>query len=82
MGVKLDKLLQKCSPDYFQQIKAMAYYLVHQGEALSNYKTWCASHIPDIAASLSSQNINDILDILHLEAPTDFCSKISKCCNQ
>ena len=60
--LKLDKLLQRCCPDYYQQIKAMAYYLVHQGDALSHCETWCDSHLPDIAATLSSQNISDILD--------------------
>ena len=60
--LQLDKLLQKCCPECYQQVKAMAYYLVHQGNALSHCENWCASHIPSIASTLTSQNISDILD--------------------
>lgn len=71
----LDKLLQECSPDYWQQIKAMAYYLVHQGDALSHCETWCASHIPDIAPTLYSQNISDILDKINIDTKQTFMAR-------
>jgi len=70
--LKLDKLLQKCCPNYYEQIKAMAYYLVHQGDALSHCETWCDSHIPDVAATLSSQNISDILDKISVDTKQTF----------
>src|SRR6185437_8147328 len=70
--LKLDKLLQKCSPDHYQQIKVMSYYLLHQGNALSHCETWCDSHMPDIAATLSSQNISDILDKISVDTKQTF----------
>jgi transposase len=73
--LKLDKLLQKCSPEYYQQIKAMAYYLVHQGDALSHCETWCDSHVPDIAATLTSQNISDILDKISVDTKQTFMAR-------
>lgn len=68
----LDKLLQDCCPQYYKQIQAMAYYLVHQGDALSHCETWCDSHIPSIAATLSSQNISDILDTISVDTKQTF----------
>ncbi len=73
--LQLDKLLQRCCPDYYQQIKTMAYYLVHQGDALSHCETWCDSHIPDIAPTLSSQNISDILDKIGVDTKQTFMAK-------
>ena len=71
----LDKLLQRCCPNYHQQLKAIAYYLVHQGNALSHCEAWCNSHMPDIAATLSSQNISDILDTISVGVKQTFMSE-------
>ena len=73
--LRLDKLLQKCCPDYYQQIMAMSYYLVHQGNALSHCETWCDSHIPNIATTLSSQNISDILDKINVDTKQTFMAE-------
>lgn len=71
----LDQLLQDCSPKHHEQIKAMAYYLVHQGDALSHCENWCASHMPQIAATLTSQNISDILDTITVGTKQTFMSE-------
>lgn len=71
----LDRLLQECSPKYHEQIKAMSYYLVHQGDALSHCESWCASHMPDIATTLTSQNISDILDTISVGTKQTFMSE-------
>ena len=60
----LDILLQDCCPKYYEQIKAMAYYLLHQGDALSHCENWCASYIPSMTFTLTSQNISDVLDTI------------------
>jgi len=71
----LDKLLQKCCPDYYQQVIAMAYYLVHQGDALSHCENWCASHMPNIASTLSSHNISNILDKINIRVKQTFMAE-------
>ena len=57
----LRKLLKSCFPQTYQQIMAMAYYLVVEGGALSFCSTWCKSHAPALATSLSSQRISEVL---------------------
>jgi hypothetical protein len=68
----LDKLLQGCCPQYYEQIKAMAYYLVHQGGALSHCENWCASHVPAVADTLTSQHITDILGAIDVNVKQTF----------
>ena len=73
--LELDRLLEYCCSKYHEQIKAMAYYLVHQGNALSHCENWCASHMPRIAGTLTSQNISDILDTITVGTKQTFMSQ-------
>lgn len=73
--LELDRLLEYCCPKYHKQIKAMAYYLVHQGDALSHCENWCASHMPEVANTLTSQNISDILDTITIGTKQTFMSQ-------
>lgn len=57
----LGKLLKSCFSETYQQIMAMAYYLVAEGGPLSYCSTWCNSHAPTLASSLSSQRISETL---------------------
>lgn len=75
MELELDKLLVYCCPKYHKQVKTMAYYLVHQGDALSHCENWCASHMPSIAGTLTSQNICDILDTITVGTKQTFMSQ-------
>ncbi len=71
----LDILLQDCCPKYYEQIKAMAYYLLHQGDALSHCENWCASHIPSMTFTLTSQNISDVLDTITVGTKQTFMAE-------
>lgn len=71
----LDTLLQQCCPKYHQQIKAMAYYLLHNGGALSHCAAWCNSHMPDIATTLSSGQITRILNEVNLDTKQTFMAR-------
>ena len=53
----------------------MAYFMVHQGDALSHCENWCASHIPSMSSSLTSQNISDILDKIGTDTKQTFMTR-------
>jgi len=71
----LEKLLKSCFPKYYQQIKTMAYYLVSHGGALSHCELWSKSHAPDLAATLTSQRITEILCAITIDEKQTFCAK-------
>jgi transposase len=71
----LEKLLKSCFPDTYQQIMAMAYYLVADGGALSHCSTWCKSHTPLVAQALTTQRISEVLAAITLDAKQTFLKK-------
>ena len=56
----------------------MANYLVIQGGALSHCSSWAKSHEPDLATSLTSQRISEILSSIGTDAKQTFLSKWMK----
>ena len=68
----LEKILKACFPQTYQQIMGMAYYLVAEGGALSYCNTWCQSHAPALASSLSSQRISEILQSITTDQKQTF----------
>ena len=71
----LGKLLKSCFPHTHLQMLAMANYLAVQGGALSHCASWVKSHEPDLAASLTSQRISEILSSIGLDSKQTFLGK-------
>jgi transposase len=71
----LGKLLKSCFPQIHQHILAMAYYLVVEGSALSHCGTWCKSHAPSLAPTLTSQHISKILQSITLDQKQTFLTR-------
>ena len=71
----LDKLFKSCFPNDYQQIQMMAYYLVAHGGALSHCEVWSKSHAPNLAESLASQRITEILCAITMDEKQTFCTK-------
>lgn len=74
----LGKLLKDCFPKTHQQILMMAYYLVVEGGALSHCSTWCKSHAPSLANSLTSQYISEILQSITTDQKQTFLHRWMK----
>ena len=74
----LANLLKSCFPDTQSQIQAMANYLAIQGGALSHCSSWAKSHEPDLAASLTSQRISEILSSIGTDAKQTFLAQWMK----
>jgi len=74
----LADLLKSCFPDTHRQILAMANYLAIQGGALSHCSSWAKSHEPDLANSLTSQRISEILSSIGTDAKQTFLAKWMK----
>ena len=74
----LDKLLKSCFPQTYQQIMAMAYYLVAHGGPLSHCGTWCKSHAPTLEQLLTSQRISEILRSITIDEKQTFLAKWMK----
>jgi len=70
--LEVSKLLKKCCPNHYEKIKAMAYYLVIKGGALSHCETWCKSYFPELANELSSQRIAEILQDIGMDVKQTF----------
>ena len=71
----LQKLLKSCFPQTYQQILLMAYYLVANGGALSHCETWCKSHAPLMAQSLTGQRISELLASITIDEKQTFLAK-------
>ena len=74
----LASLLKSCFPKTYRQILAMASYLALQGGALSHCSSWAKSHEPDLATSLSSQRISEIISSIGLDEKETFLVKWMK----
>ena len=74
----LRKLLKSCFPQQYQQILMMAYYLTSTGGPLSHCETWCKSHAPSFAGSLTSQRISEILQSIGIDEKQTFLAKWMK----
>ena len=75
MKLGLEKLLKTCFPNDYQQIQMMAYYLVAHGGPLSHCEAWSKSHAPNLAESLASQRITEILCAITMNEKQSFCTK-------
>lgn len=71
----LQQLLKSCFPLAHQQILMLAYYLVANGGPLSHCETWCKSHAPLMAQSLTSQRISELLASITTNEKQAFLSK-------
>lgn len=71
----LGKLLKACFPNDHQQIQMMAYYLVAHGGPLSHCEAWSKSHAPELAESLASQRISEILCAITMNEKQSFCTQ-------
>ena len=71
----LSKILKSCFPSDYEQIMTMAQYLACDGGALSHCDSWCKSHAPSLASSLTSQRISDILSSIGTDSKQTFFTK-------
>jgi transposase len=71
----LAPLLKSCFPETYLQIQGIVYYLVAHGGALSHCEVWSRSHAPDVAASLTSQRITELLCHITLDKKQTFCKQ-------
>lgn len=71
----LEKTLKACFPSIHRQILAMANYLSIEGGALSHCESWAKSHEPELAASLTSQRISEILSSIGTDGKQTFFAK-------
>ena len=74
----LSRILKACFPKDYKQIMMMAQYLSCDGGALSHCDNWCKSHAPDLASSLTSQRISEILSSIGLGEKQTFFKKWMK----
>jgi len=74
----LSKLLKSCFPKDYEQIMTMAQYLACDGGALSHCDSWCKSHAPSLASSLTSQRISEILSSIGVDEKQTFFTKWMK----
>lgn len=74
----LGKLLKSCFPQTYQQIMAMAYYLVAEGGPLSYCSAWCNSHVPSLALPLASQRISEVLGSITTDQKQTFLGRWMK----
>lgn len=74
----LETLLKSCFPAFYQQIMMIAYYLVAEGGPLSYCSTWCNSHAPSLASTLSSQRISEILKTITTDQVQTFFKRWMK----
>ena len=68
----LKTLLKSCFPLQHQHILTMAYYLASRGGALSHCEAWSKTHAPELAESLSSPRISELLGSITLDDKQHF----------
>lgn len=68
----IGKLLKKSCPMHYEQIKAVAYYLVINGGPLSHCGDWATSYFPEMANELCSQRISEILQDINIDTKQTF----------
>jgi len=74
----LRSIMKSVFSESYQELMAMACYLVSQGGALSLCSSWAKSHMPDLAASLSSQRISELLTTVSTDQKQTFFAKWMK----
>jgi len=74
----LRSIMKSVFPMSYHEFMAMACYLASQGGALSLCSSWAKSHIPDLAASLSSQRISELLATVSTDQKQTFFAKWMK----
>ena len=76
--IGLRSILKSAFPESHQELMAMAFFLASQGGALSFCSFWAKSHLPDLAASLSSQRISELLAAISTDRKQTFFAKWMK----
>jgi hypothetical protein len=76
--IGLRSILKSAFPELHAEILAMAYYLATEGGALSLCSFWAKSHLPELATSLSSQRISELLAALTTDRKQTFFAKWMK----
>lgn len=59
--ISLSKVLKKASPEHWDGMMALAWYLVCTGKALSYAESWCQNHETPFEGDLASQRISEFL---------------------
>ena len=70
--IGLSAVLRKASPALWQDILAMAWYVIVTGQALSNADLWLQQHESPTEKSLSSQRISELLSKINEDVRQTF----------
>jgi hypothetical protein len=73
--IGLRSIMKSAFPESHEELLAMAYYLATEGGALSLCSSWAKGHMPDLAASLSSQRISELLAAISTDKKQTFFAK-------
>jgi len=73
--IGLRSILKSVFPESYRELMAMSCYLASQGGALSLCSAWAKSHIPDLAAQLTSQRISELLATVSTDRKQTFFAK-------
>ena len=76
--IGLRSIMKSVFPESYREFMAMACYLACQGGALSLCSSWAKSHMPDLAASLGSQRISELLATVSTDRKQTFFAKWMK----
>lgn len=59
--IGLSKILKRTSPEHWEAILSLAWYLVCTGNALAHAESWCQNHEAPFKGDLASQRISELL---------------------
>ena len=76
--IGLRTIMKSAFSESHQELMAMAFFLASQGGALSFCSSWAKSHLPDLASSLSSQRISELLAAVSTDRKQTFFTKWMK----
>jgi len=73
--IGLKSILKSAFTDSHQELLTMAFYLTSQGGALAHCSSWAKSHAPELASSLTSQRISELLASISIDRKQTFLAK-------
>ena len=76
--IGLRSIMKSVFPESHNEFMAMACYLASQGGSLSLCSPWAKSHMPDLAPSLCSQRISELLATVSADRKQTFFAKWMK----
>jgi len=76
--VGLKPILKSAFPDSHQELLTMAFYLATEGGALCHCSSWAKSHAPELATTLTSQRISELLPSISIDKKQTFFAKWMK----